>query len=84
MNCFQLLDKETGQAMDLNVVDEELCAHFGIEVDPKYWYRSWYDIVGLGLSMGQNWDTLLERIPEYRDIIEFMRERYDVRAWAER
>jgi len=84
MNCFQLISRETGSAVDLNVVDDGLYAHFEHKPDPDFWYRDWYPVVGLGLSMGHDWDALWERLPEYRDIIDYLRERYDFRAWAGR
>ena len=84
MNCFKLYDRSTGSVLNLKKVDEELCIHFGRTPDTDFWYRAWYDVIGLGLSLGHDWDALWERLPEYRDVIEFMRERYDFSAWAGR
>ena len=64
MMCFRLLDKETGEAMELNKVDEEICELLGEPVDPNYYCPifkhprmniSWYDSIGMALACGKSY-----------------------------
>lgn len=62
-NCFQLTRKsspETGPVV-LQIVDAEMCQYFGVQCDPKYWFRSWYSTIGFGLATGDTFETLRAR-----------------------
>jgi hypothetical protein len=54
-------------ALDLNVVDAEICAHFEAEVHPDDWYYNWYNVIAFWFALGKTWD-------ETRAITEDQRE----------
>ncbi len=54
-------------ALDLNVVDAEICTHFEAEVHPDYWFYNWYYTIAFWLALGKTWD-------ETRAITESQRE----------
>jgi hypothetical protein len=83
-NCFQLTRKGETEPIKLIEIDEELCKHFNTPVDPKYWFRAWYHIIGLGLAMGSTWDKLREDYPELLEVIDYLDENYTSNAWCER
>jgi hypothetical protein len=56
--CFQLTKKGEETAAKLAVVDDLLCAHFGVTPDEKRYYMGWYDIIGLRLALGQTFETI--------------------------
>lgn len=80
-NCFTLTRKGEDKPSNLAAVDEALCAHFGAEVHPTQWYRAWYDIEGLGLACGRSWDWMREKLPERKDVIDFLEANYEANAW---
>ena len=76
-NCFQLIDKTTNKPEFFNVIDDKICAHFGVKPDEKYYFIGWYDIIGLGLAMGNSLAKLRERYTRY--IRKGIEENYDTR-----
>lgn len=83
-NCFTLTPKGGTEPANLCAVDEALCQHLGKPVDPKHWHRGWYDIEGLALAMGKDWNWMRETFPEREPIIAFLEANYDANAWAMR
>lgn len=83
MICFQLLDKTTGEPANLPSIDNDMCKFFGVTPHPEYYYRSWYDIVGLCLASGYSYETIKQRIPEYSDIVDYLEKHYNVNCWAQ-
>lgn len=95
-NCFQLVSKKTGEAEVLARIDEMLCAHLGVPIDPKEWVYSWYDIIGFSLAMGRTFEDLRQTFSvgeedERSDhervmlrIVEFLDKNFTTEAWAER
>ena len=65
--CFQLFSKERPEdgPVVLQKVDEELCAHFGAEVDPKYYYNGWFDTVGFRLACGKSFEDIRREFCKY-------------------
>lgn len=56
-----LRDKKTGQHIEdrrLIEVDELICAHLGIAVDPIDFARNWVDNIGFRLSIGTDFETI--------------------------
>ena len=81
---FTLTKKGETKPSTFVAIDEALCAHFGVTPDPDLYYRSWYDIEGLGLAMGYDWDKLREINPNRKDIINWLEENYLPDAWHAR
>ena len=86
-NCFQILDKVSGEPVVLQHVDERLCQHFGVPVDPDSWYLGWYDAIGFELAIGWTFAELREANAdneEYLAIIDCLDAWYNVNSWASR
>ena len=81
---FTLTKKGETKPSTFVAIDEALCAHFGVTPDPNLYYRSWYDIEGLGLAMGYDWNKLREINPNRKDIINWLEENYISDAWYSR
>jgi hypothetical protein len=66
-------------------IDNELREHFGAPADPVKYYYQWYDVIGLGIAMGQSWDDLRTKIcydcPELLAIINYLEDHYTAEAW---
>jgi len=88
-NCFSLTRKSDVAAgpVPLITIDEEICKHFGVEPDPKWYYRSWFDTIGLTLAMGKSFEWIINEsrfTPETIAIARFLDEHFTPDAWAER
>jgi hypothetical protein len=82
---FQLFDKNTGEAKRFLDVDEEICNHMGIKADDIKWAHQWYDIIGLFLSCGKNWDEIRIAVDgELKEIVDFMEDNYRAECWSGR
>lgn len=100
-NCFSLTPKicvalGIYTPHRLNYIDECLCNHFGVKVDPKKWLCAWYDFIGLGLATGKTWEEMrseykkkVEEWPDsaefYQDLIQildYLEENYIPNAWV--
>ena len=72
--CFQLIKRsdEAAGPVRLTVIDEELCQHFGVPVDPVKYMGDWYDMIGFRLAIGKSFaeirEEFLEHIEEFRAI----------------
>ena len=87
-SCFQLIKKGETEPSILQDVDTEMWNHFkgGEPKGNDRWYRSWYDIIGLGLAMGKTWNELREMYtdrPRLLEIIEYLEDHYTTDAWRE-
>lgn len=84
-NCFQLARKSAPQTpVALNVIDDELCAHFGVQPDPERYYQNWYNNIGLALAMGLTWDQMKEVVssdPHGVAIVEWFEANFISTAW---
>ena len=78
---FTLTKKGETKPSTFVAIDEALCAHFGVTPDPDLYYRSWYDIEGLGLAMGYDWNKLREINPNRAAIIDWLEDNYTPDAW---
>ena len=65
--CFQLCRKSDMEAGPVKFVqiDFELCSHFGVEPDEKYYYMGWYDTIGFNLACGNSFDEIKAKYTEY-------------------
>lgn len=88
MNCFQLLNKTTGEPANLNDVDAEICAMLNTPVDPEHFVHYWYEIIGLAAACGHSFEKMRNEIfvdadPTALQIINYLDEHYTIRCWAQ-
>ena len=86
-NCFILTLKGQDKPSSLLDVDEAICKHLEVEVDPTRYVEGWYYNIGLALACGEDWAWLRHRYKDYpKDlaIINYLEANYTVSAWAER
>ncbi len=92
-NCFQLTRKGEDKPIVLQVLDDEMRVAFGEPADPKKWMWGWYNTIGLGLSLGHDWQKLREIYePEDADdrfchrlmrVLAWLEQNFTVRSWTE-
>lgn len=87
-SCFQLINKETGEAEKFSKIDDKICAYFGVKPDPKKYVYLWYDIIGFNLATGKSFEEQremewLKNDPELMQIIDFLDENYTSNNWYE-
>ena len=58
--CYQLYRKSNQQegAVKLQIVDEEMCAHFNEPVHETRWYYDWHNSIGFRLAMGKTFEQI--------------------------
>lgn len=81
--CFQLISKATNEPTPFVQIDEEMCAHLGEEVDPKRYYKHWYDCIGFALATGKDWQWCRENLDDLDEVIDYLEERYSTNSWTE-
>ena len=84
--CFQLFKKGSQEPSKFEDVDDAICEHFGVTPDPDTYYQDWYDVIGLALAMGYDWDGIrrvLKSSTEILKIVDFLEEHYSPTAWWE-
>ena len=86
-NYFALCKKGTTERVPFSQIDDEICAALGFIVDADKYAYHWYDIIGLRLAMGQNFDQIIEAVsdeqfPELGNIARWLKENYTSDAWA--
>jgi hypothetical protein len=85
---------ESGNWVKLATVDEELCAHLGVECHPTRFYAGWYDFHGDLFALGYTYAEVRAKIAELQldpdseflrtiafQILDFLEATYDVHAW---
>ena len=101
-NCFSLTrksDLEAGPVV-LQVIDEEMCKHFGVPCDPKIYHAYWYQTIGFSLACGKTFedirDDVRSQIANATDILhnlqdlhqiaicDWLEANFTTNAWAER
>lgn len=70
--CFQLFPilangEVSREPATINSVDEAICAHFNIPVDPVKYYAppyepDWFNYIGLALALGHSFPEIIERM----------------------
>lgn len=81
--CFCLFPKGSDTPARLADVDEAMCAHFGVTPDPVRYYQGWYDIEGLMMALGRDWDYMRANFPDRAAIIDWLAANYTSDAWTE-
>ncbi len=93
-NCFSLTRKSDPASgpVPFNVIDEEMCAYFGVPCHPTAWYCYWYDTIGFALAMGKSFEWMRDKIKEGVEsekdkahslkIIDWLDENFTPDAWA--
>lgn len=81
--CFQLISKETNEPTKFQKIDEELCAHLGVECDPVRWLNGWYDCIGWALATGKDWQWCRDNFTGLDPIIDYLEEHYTSNNWTE-
>ena len=86
-NCVSLFDKVTKQPVSFSEVDDAICTWFGVKPDPKYYYESWYDVIGLAIACGRELGSqeLRDAFPKgvWHEIVLFLEKHYTSNAWAQ-
>jgi hypothetical protein len=87
-NCFTLTRKshKAFGPVPLALIDEELCAHLGVEVDNKFWLHGWYNCIGMMLAIGKSFDEcreIFKESSELQPIIDYLDTNFITDAWAE-
>lgn len=95
-NCFQLLDKETGNPTQFSEIDEKLCAEFKQPVHPTHYMWGWYDSIGFKIAIGkteaeirQDYVDLKAELPtaswpdDLLKVCDYIFAHYTARAWHE-
>lgn len=65
-DCFQLLDSNSGKAVNLNEIDKEVCELLDVPVDEKKYGGvpshknsfNWFDTIGFQLSQGKTFEEI--------------------------
>ena len=93
-NCFRLINKSTGQADVLQLIDNQLWQELGgCEPSNDAWYMGWYTWAGLRMACGKSYEQILEDMMEYNDdermdhvieVLTWLESRYNIDCWAER
>ena len=68
-------------------IDNDICKEVGITPDDNKYYLSWYDIIGLALAIGKDWEWCKNEFknwPEMLTVINFLEKNYISNAWASR
>lgn len=84
--CIQLFKVGETEASTFQRIDEEICAHFGVPVDPRFYYEGWYDSICLFLATGKSYQQVREiyhNFPRLVEIIDWLEENYRPNAWYE-
>lgn len=88
--CFNLTRKGEKEPAVLQAVDEELCAHLGVEVHPKWWVEGWYDFIGFLVATGSplGGEELRKKVEELNDpamtkILAYLEEHFTSDNWTE-
>lgn len=83
-NCFTLTPNGEAQPATLSAIDDAMCAHFGVEPDPKLYYWGWVDIEGLALALGRDWAWMRANFEGRNAIIDWLEANYTPDAFSYR
>ncbi len=89
--CFQLTRKSDLAAgpVNLNLVDEEMCARFLTSVHPTKYYMGWFDCIGWRIATGMSFDDIRAEAAKEPDgylaqmipIVEWLDENFTTNAF---
>lgn len=86
-NCITLTRKGEKEPMNFGKVDDLVCEALGVQPDPVKFYRSWYDIIGLGIALGDTLPKMRAKFaadpetPELAKIAAFLDDNFTTDAW---
>ena len=83
-NCFTLTPKDSSEPAKFSTIDDKMREHFGAPEDKHFYYELWYDIEGLALAMGRDWQWMRNEWPERSAIIDWLASNYTPDSWCER
>ena len=85
-NCFSLTRKAAPEAgfVRFDIIDNELCAAFGVVPDEVQYYLGWYDSIGLMLAIGKSFADM--RViwagdTEILKVVDWLDEHFTSDAW---
>ena len=87
--CFQFVQEEGGEPVDLPTVDNEMRTEFGAPQDEHDWYMGWYDKIGYALGSGTKFSRILQVLDladadqRLVEAVKWLGGRYYVRCWTE-
>ena len=85
-NCFTLTPKGEKTPANFPEIDDKLREHFHQPPDDAHWLWGWYDVIGLALACGKDWDWIREKLDDenLKAVANWLEGRYDVDSWCER
>ena len=85
-NCFTLTPKGEKAPAMFQDIDNKLREAFNQPADDVHWLWGWYDVIGLALACGKDWDWLREKLDDENliAVVNWLEGRYDVDSWCER
>lgn len=81
--CFQLIDRNTGVAESLDVVDDKICDFLHTQPDDVKYAFNWYNTVGLMMAVGFSKEKILKELGDWpesvvlKKIVEFIFTNYE-------
>lgn len=59
-NCFTLTRKSDLEAgpVPFITIDNEMCAHFGVEPHEKFYFCDWYNTIGFRIALGRKLEDM--------------------------
>ena len=86
---FYLKGKSKGdkKPVDYFKLDEEICAFMGVPVDQLEWSFNWYNRIAFSFALGNSPERIRELYsdhPETLRILDFLLDKYEVKAYCER
>jgi hypothetical protein len=82
-HVFALTDKKTGKLVmggDFIKIDEDICKHLGVPVDPVDWHKGWMDRIGYSMAALNDFTKSKECFkdcPDMLEILEYLEENYE-------
>lgn len=95
---FRKTDDEKNP-VEFAIIDDEMRKHFGVEPDPKNYFRNWYNAFIDAFAVGKTWDELREMYSKYysdsdrnkkfyadaiKPMLDWLDENYELKAWHAR
>ena len=79
-NYFTLTKKDETEPSKFNKIDDEMCLFLGKQPNPEKYYLSWYNILGLAIATGKNWEWCKNEFkdwPEMLEVINYLETNYN-------
>ena len=77
---LRFVSLETGQIESLITIDERICKHLGVDVDPKEYHRGWNASIAFPLSNGRTFDEVRNQLLELKSpsvlIVDYLSQHY--------